>query len=391
MKPVVIIALSVICSVVAVLGVLVVMEMYAINEANKAVAIELERQKVCDKLYNNTGSLQDIELWGICLNYGIIESVNSDVELCGDSLSDSAGLCKTEKKLEAIRLIEREITLNQDFYKLALSQKSDLQTTKKMYAESIEKVQSDFDKKIVLEEEWVMKYTNQKIKDWNPIYQECLNMPRIAFDTSSLYNDFCENTLQKAMNQSCDYSSGTCRMLISDIMNNEPVWSNVKNIHNEQWSKYQQSCKANPYTDYKTCMCETELISTNWVRYCIDNEQDPVQQEMIRIGTEILAEEKRLEEEKAKNKELCLALYPPELSFGVSENNSKYFKCLAEGANKTWLNEISTDYSKCKGNEKYENSCYEKLKNNMEEYCKTTVGMSYPEYDECFGEITKIQ
>jgi hypothetical protein len=55
------------------------------------------------------------------------------------------------------------------------------------------------------------------------------------------------------------------------------------------------------------------------------------------------------------------------------------------------LSKIKNDYSECKKNEKYENSCYEKLKNNMEEYCKTTVGMSYPEYDECFGEITKIQ
>ena len=109
MKPVVIIVVSVICSVVAVLGVLVAMDMYAVSESQKAIAIELERQKVCDKLYDNTGSLQDIELWGICLNYGIIESVNSDVELCGNSLSDYAELCRSEKKLEAIRLIEREI------------------------------------------------------------------------------------------------------------------------------------------------------------------------------------------------------------------------------------------------------------------------------------------
>ena len=109
MKPVVIIVVSVICSVVAVLGVLVAMDMYAVSESQKA--IELDRQKVCDKLYDNTGSLQDIELWGICLNYGIIESVNSDVELCGNSLSDSAGLCKTEKKFKISLIVLHKINL----------------------------------------------------------------------------------------------------------------------------------------------------------------------------------------------------------------------------------------------------------------------------------------
>ena len=244
MKPVVIIALSVICSVAAVLGVLVAMDMYAVSESKKAVAIELERQKVCDRLYDSTSSVTEIQLWGICINEGIINSVNADVELCGISNSDSAGLCRTDKKLEAIRWIEREITINQDFYQLALSQKSDLQAERNGYKQNIEKRQSDFDKKGTLEEEWITKYTNEEIKNWNPIYQECLNMPRVAFDTSSLYNDFCENTLQKAMNQSCDYVSGACGMLMSDIMNNEPIWSNVKNIHNEHWSNYQQYCKA---------------------------------------------------------------------------------------------------------------------------------------------------
>ena len=339
MKPVVIIALSVICSVVAVLGVLVAMEMYAVNEAQKAVAIELERQKVCDRLYDSTSSVTEIQLWGICINEGIIESVNADVELCGISLSDSTGLCRTDKKLEAIRWIEKEITINQDFYKSVLSQKLHFEEVRNGFKQSIEKRQSDFDKKATLEAEWITKYTNEEIKDWNPIYQECLNMPRVAFDTSSLYNDFCENTLQKSMDQSCGYSSSTCRMLMSDIMNNEPIWSNVKNTNSEQWSKYQQSCKANPYTDYKTCMCETGLVSTNWVRLCIDNEQDFVQKELIRIETEILAEKKRLEEEKrmsdeeyANNKELCLALYPP-----VNQSTTDYLSCLEDGINKAWL------------------------------------------------------
>ena len=60
MKPIVIIAISVGCSVVAVLGVLLGLEMYATNEAQKALAIELERQAVCERLYDNSGSLKGI-------------------------------------------------------------------------------------------------------------------------------------------------------------------------------------------------------------------------------------------------------------------------------------------------------------------------------------------
>jgi hypothetical protein len=192
MKPVVIIAVSVICSVVAVLGVLVAMDMYSVNQAQKAVAIELERQKVCDKLYDNTGSLQDIELWGICLNYGIIESVNSDVELCGNSLSDYAELCRSEKKLEAIRLIEREITLNQDFYKLALTQKSDLQTERNEYKQNIEIEQ---EKQFRLKADLRNAATGDKIIE---IYNSC-DTPSYKYHSIS-----CVNLLNEIANVICD-------------------------------------------------------------------------------------------------------------------------------------------------------------------------------------------
>ena len=55
------------------------------------------------------------------------------------------------------------------------------------------------------------------------------------------------------------------------------------------------------------------------------------------------------------------------------------------------LSKIKNDYSECKKNEQYGNGCYNKLKDNMDEYCRNTTGNSYPEYDECFAEITKIQ
>ena len=53
-------------------------------------------------------------------------------------------------------------------------------------------------------------------------------------------------------------------------MNNDPLWSNVGNTHNEQWNSYSKSCEANGGTDYKKCMCDTELISQKWVELCID-------------------------------------------------------------------------------------------------------------------------
>ena len=192
MKPVVIIAISVICSVAAVLGVLVAMDMYAVSESKKALAIELERQKVCDRLYDTTGSAQEIELWGICLNYGIIESVNADVELCGISLSDSAGLCRTDKKLEAIRWIEREITINQDFYQLALSQKSDLQAERNGYKQSIGIEQ---EKQSRLKADLLNASTEDKIIE---IYNSC-DTPSYKYHSIS-----CVNLLNEIANVICD-------------------------------------------------------------------------------------------------------------------------------------------------------------------------------------------
>ena len=266
MKPVVIIVVSVICSVVAVLGVLVAMDMYAVSESQKAVAIELERQKVCDKLYDNTGSLQDIELWGICLNYGIIESVNSDVELCGNSLSDSAGLCRTAKKLEVIRLIEREITINQDFYKLALSQKSDLQTTQKMYAESIEKVQQKIDKlstdlNIATEDEII------------EIYKSC-ESPSYKYPSVS-----CINLLNKITNVICekhDADNPTCfTKTQSDILADKPIralnpginhWNNV--VYTCNASEGMSLSASNP--EMKQCICRYDFgVGTGpWNEIC---------------------------------------------------------------------------------------------------------------------------
>ena len=266
MKPIVIITISVICSVAAVLGVLVSMDMYAISESKKALAIELERQKVCDSLYDKTSSAQEIELWGICLNYGIVDSVNADAELCGNSLSDSAGLCRTEKKLEAIRLIEREITINQDFYKLALSQKSDLQTTQKMYAESIEKVQQKIDKlstdlNIATEDEII------------EIYKSC-ESPSYKYPSVS-----CINLLNKITNVICekhDADNPTCfTKTQSDILADKPIralnpginhWNNV--VYTCNASEGMSLSASNP--EMKQCICRYDFgVGTGpWNEIC---------------------------------------------------------------------------------------------------------------------------
>ena len=192
MKPVVIIVVSVICSVVAVLGVLVAMDMYAVSESKKALAIELERQKVCDRLYDTTGSVTDIQLWGICINEGIINSVNADVELCGISLSDSTGLCRTDKKLEAIRWIEREITINQDFYKSVLSQKLHFEEVRNGFKQSIE---IDQEKQFRLKADLLNAATGDKIIE---IYNSC-DTPSYKYHSIS-----CVNLLNEIANVICD-------------------------------------------------------------------------------------------------------------------------------------------------------------------------------------------
>jgi len=53
------------------------------------------------------------------------------------------------------------------------------------------------------------------------------------------------------------------------------------------------------------------------------------------------------------------------------------------------LTEIKNAYSDCKKDEKYGSSCKEMLKDMMSEYCHMN-NKSPSEYDNCFGEITKI-
>jgi hypothetical protein len=322
MKPVVIIVVSVVCSVVAVLGVLIVMDMYAVSEAQKAYAIEMERQEVCEKLYDNTGSLQDIELWGICINYGIVDSINSDVELCGSSQSYSVELCKIKKELEMIRIVEQEITLDQDFRKEIISHKSDLESYQNQLWGEIQekkaKEKAKSDEKNKLEKNWVMRYTNELMADWNPIYQECMNTNFDVYETTTSHDNFCKNTLGKAMGKTCPYIAPTCRSLVSDIVNGHSLWSTLKNkgSQDELFSSYSKSCKGNLGSDYKECMCSLELVSYSWVNLCKES----------------------LESNDLEN-EQHVTNSPSEIKTGTpltkEEIMSKYRECLGDGKNKS--------------------------------------------------------
>ena len=253
MKPVVIIAIAVVCSVAAVLGVLVAIEMYAVNEAKKALAIELERQKVCDRLYDSTGSITDIQLWGICINEGIIESVNADVELCGISLSDSTGLCRTDKKLEAVRWIEREITINQDFYKSVLSQKL-----------HFEEVRNGFKQSIEIEQENQFRFKadilNANEDELIEIYNSC-DTPSYKYHSIS-----CVNLLNEITNVICDkYGNNdpTCFTKTQmDIKADREIRVLNPDDKTDRWNEVVYTCQTiegktfdTNYSEMQQCVC----------------------------------------------------------------------------------------------------------------------------------------
>jgi len=119
MKPIVIIAIAVVCSVVAVLGVLVVLQeittyqsQVAFDEYQTEVlrieALEREIQQaeydqnrvLCVKLFPNTMGFGDRNPYRDCLDYGIdfaIESMVDDCSMHGAPLSVERAVCLLEK------------------------------------------------------------------------------------------------------------------------------------------------------------------------------------------------------------------------------------------------------------------------------------------------------
>ena len=200
MKPVVIIAISVGCSVVAVLGVLVALEMYAVNEAQKAYAIELERQAVCERLYDGYAqSLRDTELWGICINYGISEAVNEEVSDCGRGTHHTTELCRLDTKILAMKVVDQEITLDTKFKQSFTSNLSNLQESRTTLVEQrqIEEQQNQlkFSEMASTETQWKSKYLFVNPTNWYPIYQNCIESEIKHYETEFLHKQFCDDVL----------------------------------------------------------------------------------------------------------------------------------------------------------------------------------------------------
>ncbi|MGY5139863.1 MAG: hypothetical protein ACW9W9_00500 [Candidatus Nitrosopumilus sp. Bin_571-38] len=269
MKPVIIIAVSVVCSVVAVLGVLTGLEMYAVNESQKALAIELERQEVCNRLYDNSGNLKQIELWGICLNYGIDNSVQSDIESsCG-----TVEMCRVNRELLAINVVDSVIELDEDFRKKFTSQKTELEQIRSSLLEQIELQYTKTQDKKIHEQNWVMKYTDTQLDGWSSIYQECMNSEFDYYETKILHDNFCKKTLLYAVDNTFDYAGLIHQQLMANIMNDIPVWDDVgknvgSNTESDKFSSYSKSCKANPHSDYLECMCVGEINAYQWYDLC---------------------------------------------------------------------------------------------------------------------------
>ena len=316
MKPVVIIAIAVVCSVVAVLGVLVVLEQVAIMQAQQAYdeyqlqQEELEKinRSMCVELYGNSMSIGgESNPYADCLDYGHEvmmkierdECKDNEVLLMATNIERQCELRNDLQYLNAIKtvmeisnedrqIIETEIAemrnelkkLNQEWdeweQRMDEYRESDENPTKlpDAFKDLAEKQDPETvivgDQIKLMKQQALEEYLNSDSSEWYEIYSNCLSTPIKYFEQVHVRGTFCTEIIENAWDQTCDYKSTTCQLLLSDIMNNEPLWSNVQNIHNEKWDSYSKSCKANGGTDYKKCMCDTELISQKWVELCID-------------------------------------------------------------------------------------------------------------------------
>jgi len=281
MKPIVIIAIAVVCSVGAVLGVLVILEMYAANESQKAVAIELERQDVCNRLYDNSGMLKELELWGVCINYGIVEAVNDEVSDCGTGSYYSAQLCRMDTKILAMKVVNQEITLDTKFHDSFTKNLNTLQDSRntlidqRQFEEQQNKIKLSEMK--ILEEEWISKYRLTNSSDWNQIYQECMNSEFENYETKILHDNFCKyDTLDYVLSGTYHYMPAGRSQMFTNIMNDMPIWNNLgSDSGDDKFSSYSKSCRANPHTDYSQCMCANEINSSQWYDLCVGYEESP--------------------------------------------------------------------------------------------------------------------
>ena len=277
MKPVVIIAISVVCSVVAVLGVLVALEMYAVNEAQKAYAIELERQAVCERLYDGYAqSLRDTELWGICINYGIINAVNDEVSDCGTSQSYSTQLCKIDTKILAMKVVNEELTLDEEFRDSFSEDLDTLQVTRQklLSDRQIEEQQNKikYQEMAFIEQDWIKKYDKLRYTDWYLVYQECMNSEIEHYNTDFLHKKLCDDSLKSAISNVCKQGCNlTYQNIVSNTVDPDGLYFNTEQARYEQKVSYCASMGGGyyaPLEEVKGCMCGHEIDYSGWYELC---------------------------------------------------------------------------------------------------------------------------
>jgi hypothetical protein len=368
MKPVVIIAIAVVCSVVAVLVVLVGLEQIVTMQAQQAYDeyeqelkiqekieqdyldfLDSKNRDICVGLFGNQmGDIYsgEIHIYQYCLQSGFELAVERETNRCYDSqFPSSSMICSLSleiKLIEVLKSIEgfselqlqimdnkqtqliKELTIVESSYKdtrllvdidwddpatyeaiqkVAIDEYCREQKVLRPNNEPIgscvswqleqdeleeinaQNIQKERERILSLDSELLDvgdtislyriqsldKYLNSDTSEWSEIYSNCLSTPVKYFEGDHVRETFCTQILENVWYQTCDFKPATCQLLLSDIMNDDPLWSNVGNVHNETWNSYSKSCKANGGTDYKKCMCDTELISQNWVKLCVDD------------------------------------------------------------------------------------------------------------------------
>ncbi len=321
MKPVVIIAIAVVFSVVAVLGVLAILQEntemqfreYQQQVQQQQKSIELQNKEICGKLFDLRSDFGYDTPYDDCLVYGhelemkIMrdECYDPELILMSTNIQTTCELQVDLRYLKAIKTIKG--ISNEDL---------------KMIETEIVQIRNELSKLYQEYDEWVIEW-DKKMKEKLKI------LPDDRFPLPEIKKEYLE-----------------CRELESK----DPVFEKIAELNgNSCYDKLEENMRdrcmflEGKYPEYNECFAEITKIK--------------------------LSESGNLE----------------------NEENVSGSPTPIQSEEILTLSKIKNDYSECKKNEQYGTGCYDKLKNNIDEYCRMTTGYSYPEYDECFGEITKIE
>ena len=146
-------------------------------------------------------------------------------------------------------------------------------------------------------------------------------------------------------------------------------------------------CKINEFVMMSTniqtqCELRTDLQYLNTVKTVMEisnEDMKMIETEIVQIRNELSKLDQEYEEwENTPKKELKIL---PDDRFPLPEIKKEYLECRELESKDPFLEKVD---------ELNGNSCYDKLEENMRDRCMFLEG-KYPEYNECFGEITKIQ